>query len=131
MNDGIKKLLGSDHPVLETVAQYFFNSDGGKKIRPALVMLMARAGNAHMDAGNKNGASMNWNQLFESQRRLAEITEMIHTASLLHDDVIDVADTRRGIKVCELYFHMNIYSYPAHTHTHTHPIFSFSDFLSL
>ena len=31
------------------------------------------------------------------QKRLAEITEMIHTASLFHDDVIDKASTRRGI----------------------------------
>ncbi len=30
------------------------------------------------------------------QRNIAEITEMIHTASLVHDDVIDAADTRRG-----------------------------------
>lgn len=30
-------------------------------------------------------------------RRLAEITEMIHTASLVHDDVVDEADMRRGV----------------------------------
>ncbi len=32
-----------------------------------------------------------------SQMRMAEITEMIHTASLLHDDVIDMSDVRRGV----------------------------------
>lgn len=33
----------------------------------------------------------------DKQRRLAEITEMIHTASLVHDDVVDDCDTRRGM----------------------------------
>jgi geranylgeranyl pyrophosphate synthase len=35
-------------------------------------------------------------ELRPSQRKVAMIAEMIHTASLMHDDVIDVSDTRRG-----------------------------------
>ena len=35
-------------------------------------------------------------EITEKHRRLAEITEMIHTASLMHDDVVDESPTRRG-----------------------------------
>jgi geranyl diphosphate synthase len=38
------------------------------------------------------------------QQRIAEITELIHVASLLHDDVIDNASTRRGLKALNLVF---------------------------
>jgi len=38
------------------------------------------------------------------QQRIAEITELIHVASLLHDDVIDDAETRRGLKALNLLF---------------------------
>jgi geranylgeranyl pyrophosphate synthase len=38
----------------------------------------------------------NYRDITDKQRRLAEITEMIHTASLVHDDVLDDCDTRRG-----------------------------------
>jgi hypothetical protein len=37
LSDGCKELLGADHPVLTAAAQYFFNIDGGKKIRPVMV----------------------------------------------------------------------------------------------
>jgi geranylgeranyl pyrophosphate synthase len=110
LNGSIKDLLGSDHPVLATVAQYFFDVEGGKKIRPAMVLLMSRACNADAYANASSVSSFSSSSSSSSsssfpspapnakQVRLAEITEMIHTASLLHDDVIDTADSRRGVE---------------------------------
>lgn len=115
-------LLGTDHPVLSKAASYFFESSGGKKIRPMMVLLLSRAladSCSHLSEYQANGnnesvprtlkketeerglfsAPLGWQRpdLPESQRRLAEISEMIHTASLFHDDVIDGSDTRRGM----------------------------------
>ena len=91
-------LVGTDHPVLNSAARYFFNSEDGKgkgkQVRPVMVMLLSRAMmhiNNHLET-----TTPQLNYTLKSQRRLAEITEMIHTASLFHDDVIDDADTRRG-----------------------------------
>merc|ERR1712070_859291 len=92
---GLKQLVESDHPVLKTVAQYLFESPG-KRVRPSMVLLMAHA--TAVDRG------ANTVEVLDSQRRLAEITEMIHTASLLHDDVLDLAETRRGIPTAHVNF---------------------------
>ena len=105
---GIKTMLGSDHPVLETCAKYFFDQEkgGGKTIRPTMVLAVAYALNVSMPSqgGEIEGemeevAHTNTTTAGASnrQKRLAEIVEMIHTASLFHDDVIDKAGTRRGV----------------------------------
>jgi hypothetical protein len=84
LDSSLGELVGSDHPVLTRVAQHFFEL-AGKRFRPTIVLL---AGSAALGGEPAN----------TQQVRLAEITEMIHAASLLHDDVIDLADTRRGTK---------------------------------
>ena len=107
LSAGIRKLLGSDHPVLELCARYFFEAgrDGGKKVRPTMVLLMSIASNHHHRTVTEMAGAhpdqptpeLEDCRSLSSQRRLAEITEMIHTASLFHDDVIDKADARRGV----------------------------------
>jgi len=103
VTDGIRQdLIGTDHPVLNQAAGYFFESggSGGKKVRPVMVMLLSHALAVQYE---ENGTSLSQQQqhrrrpdLIASQRRLAQISEMIHTASLFHDDVIDDSDTRRS-----------------------------------
>jgi octaprenyl-diphosphate synthase len=75
----IQAELRSDVVLINQLGQYLVSA-GGKRLRPLLVLLMARAlgyqGRDHV--------------------RLAAVIEFIHTATLLHDDVVDASDLRRG-----------------------------------
>ncbi len=75
----IRSRLDSDVALINTIADYIVAA-GGKRLRPAVLMLIARAlgyrGERHID--------------------LAAVIEFIHTATLLHDDVVDESDLRRG-----------------------------------
>jgi all-trans-nonaprenyl-diphosphate synthase len=79
----LRSLIGAGHPILQAAAEHLFAA-GGKRLRPGIVLLVSRAVDPAME-------------LTPRHRRLAEITEMIHTASLVHDDVVDEAATRRGV----------------------------------
>lgn len=83
----IRRRLDSDVVLVRQVAEYIIQS-GGKRLRPALVVLAARAcdyrGTAHHE--------------------LAAVVEFIHTATLLHDDVVDESDMRRGRKTANAAF---------------------------
>jgi len=88
LSDYVKELLVSENPVLTMAASHFFEQRQGKRFRPTIVALMGRAIEPH-----PSRAHVNVKQL---QLQLGQITEMIHVASLIHDDVLDEADTRRG-----------------------------------
>ncbi|XVF79173.1 hypothetical protein PTKIN_Ptkin14bG0198700 [Pterospermum kingtungense] len=85
LNQNLQSIVGAEDPVLMSAAEQIFGA-GGKRMRPALVFLVSRA-TAEL-AGLKD--------ITTKHRRLAEIIEMIHTASLIHDDVLDESDMRRG-----------------------------------
>jgi len=72
--------LKSEVGLVEDMGSYIVNA-GGKRIRPVLVLLSALA----------NGYSAGNNHL-----KIAAIIEFIHTATLLHDDVVDLSELRRG-----------------------------------
>ena len=79
MDAVIRRRLQSDVPLVAQVSHYIIAA-GGKRLRPALVLLMCGA------LGYRG----------EQRLNLAAVVEFIHTATLLHDDVVDESTLRRG-----------------------------------
>ena len=75
----IRARLDSEVVLIRTIGEYIV-SGGGKRMRPALVLMIANA------LGYQGG----------KHHLLAAVVEFIHTATLLHDDVVDESDMRRG-----------------------------------
>lgn len=78
----IRNSLHSEVSLINQISDYIINA-GGKRLRPALVILTARALGANP-------------QQMSQAIELAAIVEFIHTATLLHDDVVDESNMRRG-----------------------------------
>lgn len=85
VNEYIMSQLSSDIPLIEQIG-YYIISNGGKRLRPLLVLLAARA-----------STQLDDDQL-QKTIQMATIIEFIHTSTLLHDDVVDESDMRRGKK---------------------------------
>jgi octaprenyl-diphosphate synthase len=83
----IRARLSSDVALVGTVADYLIAA-GGKRLRPAVLLLVARA------LGYQGGTHV----------LLAAVIEFIHTATLLHDDVVDESDLRRGRQTANAHF---------------------------
>ncbi|KAK3032357.1 hypothetical protein RJ639_035408, partial [Escallonia herrerae] len=119
----LRSMVVAEVPKLASAAEYFFKMGvEGKRFRPTLLwkgvddhfvsvfvarsaivervmvlLLMATALNLPLSGPADGSVNMLSTELRIRQQCIAEITEMIHVASLLHDDVLDDADTRRGI----------------------------------
>jgi len=139
--ESISELVSSDQPILSMAAKHFFEKRHGKRFRPTIVQLLAKACSAAepekmpeldtkkdcpiQDPENdlnfdftKAGSAVCWSwsgaseveveggvvttenhqgsEVWRRQAQLGQIVEMIHVASLIHDDVLDEAETRRG-----------------------------------
>ncbi|AEA59212.1 all-trans-octaprenyl-diphosphate synthase [Burkholderia gladioli] len=87
VNRVIRHSLSSDVLLINQIAEYIIGA-GGKRLRPALLLLVAGAlgdGSSH-------------------RHTLAAVVEFIHTATLLHDDVVDESELRRGRKTANALF---------------------------
>ena len=117
-SDSIKELVSTDQPVLSMAAKHFFEKRHGKRTRPVIISLMAKAvaacdpenmdtkgadrwehsgaSQVDVDGGVVTSKNHDGSDVWRKQAQLGQIVEMIHVASLIHDDVLDEADTRRG-----------------------------------
>lgn len=120
-SDSIKELVSTDQPILSMAAKHFFEKRHGKRFRPTIVQLMAKAvaasvpekleqnttedeegwewsgaSEVQMEGGYVTSSNHQGSEVWRRQAQLGQIVEMIHVASLIHDDVLDEADTRRG-----------------------------------
>lgn len=84
-NQSIEAYLASDVSTVTKIGHYIVNS-GGKRLRPMMAVLVARA------LGHQGNDAV----------KLAVLIEFLHTAMLLHDDVIDQSERRRGRKTVNL-----------------------------
>src|SRR3546814_3815897 len=83
--DGLSRArLASDVVLINQVAEYIIGA-GGKRLRPMLLLLAA-------------GATGQAGRIGADAHQLAAVVEFIHTSTLLHDDVVDESDLRRGRK---------------------------------
>lgn len=76
-----RESMRSDHMLLDKITQYMLRQKG-KRIRPLLVLLSAKVCSGSVT---------------ETSYRAAALVELLHTATLVHDDVVDDADERRGV----------------------------------
>ncbi|KAK5857060.1 hypothetical protein PBY51_010327 [Eleginops maclovinus] len=87
----VKKLIGTQHPLLHTARGFVFDSGNHLPTRGLIVLLLSKAAGPSHTASDLLAQDM-VSGIHTSQRNLAEITELIHTAFLVHRGIVDLKE---------------------------------------
>ncbi|KAG5856032.1 hypothetical protein ANANG_G00003540 [Anguilla anguilla] len=87
----VRKLVGTKHPLLNTARGFVYDSKNNLQMRGLVVLLMSKAAGPSTAAAHLLQQDM-VSGIYPSQRNLAEITELIHTALLVHRGIIDLKE---------------------------------------
>lgn len=79
----VKKLINSEHPLLNTAREFVFDGQYGLQTRGLLVLLIAKAAGVKKRNATDEVLQESVSGIYNSQRQLAEITEMIHTGVVI------------------------------------------------
>ncbi|XP_061157686.1 decaprenyl-diphosphate synthase subunit 2 [Syngnathus typhle] len=87
----VKKLVGSQHPLLNTARGFVYDSRNNLQMRGLVVLLLSKAAGPSHASSDPSAQDM-VSGIYPSQRNLAEITELIHTAFLVHRGVVNLKE---------------------------------------
>lgn len=90
----IRKLLGTNHPLLKITKRLLYNGRNNMQTRGLIVMLMAKVAGKPIavDRLEDVADAARWEEITASQRQLATITELVHTAHLIHKGVVNLSE---------------------------------------
>lgn len=89
----VRKLVGTQHPLLNTARGFVYDSRNNLQMRGLIVLLLSKAaGPSHAASGLMDQDMVSG--IYPSQRNLAEITELIHTAFLVHRGIVNLKEWR-------------------------------------
>lgn len=87
----VRKLVGTQHPLLSTARGFVYDNRNNLQMRGVIVLLMSKAAGPSHAASDLLAQDM-VSGIYPSQRNLAEITELIHTAFLVHRGIVDLKE---------------------------------------
>ncbi|XP_028251199.1 all trans-polyprenyl-diphosphate synthase PDSS2 [Parambassis ranga] len=87
----VRKLVGTQHPLLNTARGFVYDSKNSLQMRGLIVLLLSKAAGPSHAASDLLAEDM-VSGIYPSQRNLAEITELIHTAFLVHRGIVNLKE---------------------------------------